>query len=166
MLDETLNKVPLVSVDPDGTIKVNGSTSFKIYKNGRPNNSYSNNAKEIFKALPASMIQKIEVITDPGAREDAEGTTAILNIITVKNVITKGAMGNVGLAHRRAYAQPVDVGAIRQALSLDLWRRLHHHPWHKLKKPVGIRNQISSDRQQPAVGKRVGQKKCHGLLGT
>ena len=42
MLDETLNKVPLVSVDPDGTIKVNGSTSFKIYKNGRPNNSYSN----------------------------------------------------------------------------------------------------------------------------
>lgn len=97
MLNETLNKVPLVSVDPDGTIKVNGSTSFKIYKNGRPNNSYSNNAKEIFKALPASMIQKIEVITDPGAREDAEGTTAILNIITVKNVITKGAMGNVGL---------------------------------------------------------------------
>ena len=65
MLDETLNKVPLVSVDPDGTIKVNGSTSFKIYKNGRPNNSYSNNAKEIFKALPASMIQKIEVITTP-----------------------------------------------------------------------------------------------------
>ncbi len=97
MLNETLNKVPLVSVDPDGTIKVNGSTSFKIYKNGRPNNTYSNNAKEIFKALPASMIQKIEVITDPGAREDAEGTTAILNIITVKNVITKGAMGNVGL---------------------------------------------------------------------
>ena len=97
MLSETLNKVPLVSVDPDGTIKVNGSTSFKIYKNGRPNNTYSNNAKEIFKALPASMIQKIEVITDPGAREDAEGTTAILNIITVKNVITKGAMGNIGL---------------------------------------------------------------------
>ena len=97
MLDELLRKVPLVSVDPDGTIKVNGSTDFKIYKNGRPNNSYSRNAKEIFKALPASMIEKIEVITEPGAREDAEGVNAILNIVTLKNTVTKGAMGNVSL---------------------------------------------------------------------
>ncbi|MDE5839872.1 MAG: carboxypeptidase-like regulatory domain-containing protein, partial [Muribaculaceae bacterium] len=67
-LDEILKKVPLVSVDPDGTIKIKGSTDFKVYKNGRPNNSFSRNAKDIFKALPASMIKKIEVITDPGAR--------------------------------------------------------------------------------------------------
>lgn len=94
MVSEILTKVPLVSVDADGTIKVNGSTSFKIYKNGRPNNTFSNNAKELFKALPAAMIQKIEVITDPGAREDAEGTSAILNIVTVKNAIAKGITGN------------------------------------------------------------------------
>ncbi|MDE6503696.1 MAG: TonB-dependent receptor family protein, partial [Muribaculaceae bacterium] len=94
MVSGMLTKVPLVSVDADGTIKVNGSTSFRIYKNGRPNNTFSNNAKELFKALPAAMIQKIEVITDPGAREDAEGTSAILNIVTVKNAITKGITGN------------------------------------------------------------------------
>ena len=82
-LDEILKKVPLVSVDPDGTIKIKGSTDFKVYKNGRPNNSFSRNAKDIFKALPASMIKKIEVITDPGAREDAEGTAAILNLSLV-----------------------------------------------------------------------------------
>lgn len=99
-LDEILKKVPLVSVEPDGTIKVKGSTDFKIYKNGRPNNSFSRNAKDIFKALPASMIKKIEVITDPGAREDAEGTSAILNIVTVENTVVKGAMGNVGLNYR------------------------------------------------------------------
>ena len=64
-LEETLRKVPLVSVDDDGTIKVKGSTNFKIYKNGKPNNSFTNNAKDIFKAIPASMIKKIEVITDP-----------------------------------------------------------------------------------------------------
>lgn len=100
MLDEMLRKVPMVSVDPDGTIKVNGSTDFKIYKNGRPNNSYSRNAKDIFKALPASMIEKIEVITEPGAREDAEGVSAILNIVTMKNTVTKGAMGNISLSYR------------------------------------------------------------------
>lgn len=99
-LDEILKKVPLVSVDPDGTIKVKGSTDFKIYKNGRPNNSFTRNAKDIFKSLPASMIKKIEVITDPGAREDAEGTSAILNIVTVENTTIKGAMGTVGLNYR------------------------------------------------------------------
>jgi hypothetical protein len=97
MLDETLKNVPLVSVDPDGTIKIKGSTSFKIYKNGRPNRSFTNNAKDIFKSMPASMIKKIEVITDPGAREDAEGSGMILNIVTLENTIIKGILGSVGL---------------------------------------------------------------------
>ena len=100
-LDEILKKVPLVSVDPDGTIKIKGSTDFKIYKNGRPNNSFSRNAKDIFKALPASMIKKIEVITDPGSREDAEGTSAILNIVTMDNTVIKGVMGNINLNYSR-----------------------------------------------------------------
>lgn len=96
-LNEILRKVPLVSVEEDGTIKVKGSSSFKIYKNGRPNNSFTKNAKDIFKALPASMIKRIEVITDPGAREDAEGTSAILNIVTMENTVIKGIMGSVGI---------------------------------------------------------------------
>lgn len=100
-LDEILKKVPLVSVDPDGTIKIKGSTDFKVYKNGRPNNSFSRNAKDIFKALPASMIKRIEVITDPGAREDAEGTTSILNIVTLENTVIKGVMGSARVSYSR-----------------------------------------------------------------
>ncbi len=94
-LDEILKRVPLVTVDPDGTIKVKGSTNFKVYKNNRPNHSFSNNAKEIFKAIPASMIKRIEVITDPGAREDAEGTGVILNIVTDEQTVIKGVMGTI-----------------------------------------------------------------------
>ncbi|MCC8039373.1 MAG: outer membrane beta-barrel family protein [Bacteroidales bacterium] len=97
-LSDILRKVPLVSVDPDGTIKVKGSSDFKIYRNGRPNNSYSKNAKELFKAIPASSIKKIEVITDPGAREDAEGTSAILNIVTMSDLQLKGVTGQVSLS--------------------------------------------------------------------
>ncbi len=48
-LREILRKVPLVSVDDDGTIKVKGSTDFRIYKNGRPNNSYTKNAKDMWR---------------------------------------------------------------------------------------------------------------------
>lgn len=97
MLSDVLRKVPMVSVDPDGTIKVNGSTNFKIYKNGRPNSSMSRNAKDLFAALPASMIKRVEVITEPGAEYDAEGTTAILNIITVENTMIKGVLGSAGV---------------------------------------------------------------------
>lgn len=96
-VQDILRKVPMVSVEADGTIKVNGSSNFKIYKNGRPNNSFTQNAKDIFKAIPASTIKKIEVITDPGAREDAEGVGAILNIVTMQSAAIRGVMGNVGL---------------------------------------------------------------------
>lgn len=106
MVDEMLKKVPMVSVEADGTIKINGSTDFKIYKNGRSNNAYSNNAKEIFKSLPASMIEKIEVITEPGAREDSEGVSAILNIVTVKDMVTKGVMGSASLRYNTANNVP------------------------------------------------------------
>lgn len=92
-VSDILRKVPMVSVDADGTIKVNGSTDFKIYKNGRPNNSLTKNAKDILAAMPASMIKRVEVITDPGASFDAEGTSAVLNIVTNDNSAIKGVLG-------------------------------------------------------------------------
>lgn len=94
-LSDMLRKVPMVTVEADGTIKVKGSSNFKVYKNGKPNKSFSSNAKDIFKAIPASMIKKIEVITDPGAKEDAEGVGAILNIVTDDNTEFSGLMGMV-----------------------------------------------------------------------
>ncbi|MDE7387302.1 MAG: TonB-dependent receptor family protein [Muribaculaceae bacterium] len=96
-VQDILRKVPMVTVDADGTIKINGSSDFKIYKNGRPNNTFTSNAKDVFKAIPASTIKKIEVITDPGSREDAEGVGAILNIVTMQNAVIKGVMGSAGL---------------------------------------------------------------------
>lgn len=97
-VQDILRKVPLVTVEADGTIKVKGSSDFKIYRNGRPNNSFTKNAKDIFAAIPASMIKKIEVITAPGAREDAEGVGAILNIVTIDNSAIKGVTGTASLA--------------------------------------------------------------------
>lgn len=94
---EMLRKVPMVSVDADNTIKVNGSTNFVIYKNGRPNKTFSGNPKEVLAAIPASMIKRIEVITEPGAKYDAEGVGAILNIITNEDTSINGVMGNINL---------------------------------------------------------------------
>lgn len=110
-LREILRKVPLVSVDNEGNIKVKGSSDFKIYRNGRPNNSYTKNAKDIFAAIPASSIKKVEVITDPGAREDAEGVGCILNIVTDSETNMKGVTGSVNL----------NMNSVSLAPHLNLW---------------------------------------------
>lgn len=80
---EMLRKVPLVTVDGEDNVQVNGSSSFKIHVNGKPNNMMSNNPKEVLKSMPANSIKYIEVITSPGAKYDAEGVGGILNIVTV-----------------------------------------------------------------------------------
>lgn len=93
---EILKKIPLVTVDGQENIRVQGSTSFKVYRNGHPDPSLSGqNLKDILKAIPASTIKRIEVITDPGAKYDAEGTTAILNIVMMSNTKLQGVSGNV-----------------------------------------------------------------------
>lgn len=79
---EMLRKVPMVTVDGDDNVKVNGSGSFRIYMNGKPSNILSNNPKEVLRSIPAGTVKKIEVITDPGAKYDAEGVSGILNIVT------------------------------------------------------------------------------------
>ena len=92
---DMLRKVPMVTIDGEDKILVNGSSNFKIYKNGRPNTAWSNNPKEVLKSIPASMIKRIEVITEPGAKYDAEGVAGILNIITDENSIINGVVGSV-----------------------------------------------------------------------
>ena len=99
---EMLRKVPLVTVDGEDAIKVNGSSSFKVYVNGRPNNMMSNNPSEVLKSMPANSIKKIEVITNPGPKYDAEGVGGILNIITVGSgfegytATVSGGVSNMG----------------------------------------------------------------------
>ena len=96
---DMLRKVPMVTVDGQDNILVKGNSSFKIYKNGHLDPSLSKNAKEVFKSMPASMVKRIEVITDPGAREDAEGVDAILNIVMVNGSKMSGITGVVSAAY-------------------------------------------------------------------
>ena len=119
-LRDILKKVPLVSVDEEGNIKVNGSDNFKIYRNNRPNNAFTKNAKDIFAAIPASTIKKIEVITDPGAREDAESSGVILNIVTASTVSMGGVTGSVGLNYQTSFGPNANAFIMTQYKKLTL----------------------------------------------
>jgi len=87
---DMLRKVPLVTVDGQDNIQVNGTTSFKVYVNGKPNKMMSDNPGIVLKSFPASVVKKVEVITDPGAKYDAEGVAGILNIVTATEAQTSG----------------------------------------------------------------------------
>ena len=82
---EMLKKVPMVTVDGEDKIQLRGSTSFKVYVNGKPSTMITNNPSEVLKSMPASNIKNIEIITDPGAKYDAEGIGGIINIIMAKS---------------------------------------------------------------------------------
>ena len=73
---DMLRKVPMVSVDGQDNITVNGSSSFQVYVDGKPNQMLSQNASTIFKVMPANTVKNIEVITNPGVKYDAEAWEA------------------------------------------------------------------------------------------
>ena len=78
---DMLRKVPMVTVDGQDNITVNGSSSFKVYVDGMPNVMFSSNPSMVFKSMPATAVKSIEVITNPGAKYDAEGAAGVLNIV-------------------------------------------------------------------------------------
>ena len=94
-LIDALRKVPMVSIDGDNNISINGQSNFKIYVNGKEDPALTANYKNIFRAMPADAITKVEVITEPGAKYDAEGTAGILNLVTITDNSTDGYFGTV-----------------------------------------------------------------------
>lgn len=98
---DMLRKVPMVTVDGQDNIMVNGQSSFKVYVDGKPSVMFSSNPSQIFKSMPASVIKSIEVITNPGAKYDAEGVGGVLNIVMNASSNSKmkqnGYNGNVSL---------------------------------------------------------------------
>lgn len=83
---EILRKTPYVNVDGDGAVQVNGQTNFKVLLDGRETALFSQNVKEALKSFPGATIARIEVITSPSSKYDAEGVGGIINIVTKKKV--------------------------------------------------------------------------------
>jgi hypothetical protein len=81
---EALHRAPLVSLGPNEQVELNGKSNLTILINGRRNSMASNDAAGFLKSINASQIKQIELITQPGAKYDAEGTGGIINIIMAR----------------------------------------------------------------------------------
>lgn len=96
---EMMRKVPLLSVDADNNLYLKGNSDFRILINGKPSSMMERNYRDILRSMPASSIVRIEVITTPPAKYDAEGLAGIINIITQKNV-DNGYSGTINASER------------------------------------------------------------------
>jgi ferric enterobactin receptor len=93
---DVLKKVPQVTVDVDGNVELQGSSSIRFLINGKPSAMFGNSLSDALASIPASQIKSIEAITSPGAMYDGQGTGGIINIV-LKDNRTQGVNGNVAL---------------------------------------------------------------------
>ena len=81
-VSDILDNIPSVTVDIEGNISLRGNENVKVLIDGRPSNAI--NIAEALRLIPADAIDRVEVITNPSARYDAEGGGGLLNIILKK----------------------------------------------------------------------------------
>ena len=101
-LFELIKKVPLVSISNDDNILLKGESNYKVLLDGKPSLLIVSNPKDIFKTMSAKIVEKIEIITVPPARYEAEGLAGIINIITNKQL--RGSNGGVNANYNRLYS--------------------------------------------------------------
>ena len=94
---DVLENVPSVSVDIDGNVSLRGSSSFTVLVDGKPSVM---DAQDVLQQIPASAIASIEIITNPSAKYDPEGSAGIINIKLKK----EKNLGLSGIANANAGA--------------------------------------------------------------
>ena len=91
---DLLGNVPTLQVDADGAVSLRGSSSVKILIDGKESAMAGSDVNKLLQSLPADAVSKVEIITNPSAKYDAEGQSGIINIVLKKNIRT-GLNGNV-----------------------------------------------------------------------
>jgi hypothetical protein len=95
-VSDVLDNLPSVEVDIEGNVSLRGNESVRILINGKPSGLVGISSNEALKQFPSESVEKVEVITSPSARYNAEGTAGIINIILRKSKLI-GFNGSLSL---------------------------------------------------------------------
>jgi len=99
---DLLSDIPSISVDADGAVSLRGSNSVRILIDGKPSAMAGSDITQVLQSLPSNSVQRVEVITNPSSKYDAEGQSGIINIVLKKNLRTglNGAVTASGGTYR------------------------------------------------------------------
>ena len=86
--NDVLQRLPSVEVDQDGRVMLRGEGSVTVLIDGRPSSLSGGNGKTLLDALPAGSIERVEIVTNPSAKYDPDGTSGIINIVLKKNKLS------------------------------------------------------------------------------
>ena len=117
---DVLRRVPLLSVDLDGNVRVRGSQNIKILLNGKPSALTANGSADALRQLPADQISRVEVITAPSARYEAEGSGGVINIVTKAATLRGGQLSAYGSGGTRSATLGLNGGYRTQRLGFSL----------------------------------------------
>jgi outer membrane receptor protein involved in Fe transport len=94
---DVLKNVPMISVDIDGNVELQGNPNIRFLINGKPSSIFGASVSDALQSIPASQIKSIEVMTSPGAKYDASGTGGIINIV-LKESKVQGINSSINLS--------------------------------------------------------------------
>lgn len=95
-VSDVLDNLPSVAVDIDGNVSLRGNQSVRILINGKPSGLVGISSNDALKQFPSESVEKVEIITSPSARYNAEGTAGIINIVLRRNKLA-GLNGSISV---------------------------------------------------------------------
>ena len=101
---ELLRRSPGVMIDKDDNVSLAGKNGVQVFIDGKPSPLSGSDLANFLKSLQSAQIEAIEIITNPSARYDAEGTSGMINIVLKKNT-TQGVNGSVSASYNYNFKQ-------------------------------------------------------------
>ncbi|MGV3540837.1 MAG: TonB-dependent receptor domain-containing protein [Rufibacter sp.] len=151
---DVLKKVPSLSVDPEGNVQLRGTSNVRVLLNGKLSNIMASSLADALKQIPADQVKSVEVMTNPPAKYDAEGTGGIINIITKKNGL-QGTNGSTGLTLGTTGSNGY-VNLNRRKGNLGLNANVNSFAYYVPRETVMLREQGDARTTQTGEGKIYG----------
>lgn len=149
---EVLENFPSITVSADGTVSLRGSSSFTLLIDGIPTAMDANDA---LATIPASTIKEIEIITNPSARFDAEGTSGVINIITKKSKLEgMSSLINLSAGRFENYNADVAFNIKKEKFTFDLSANINqrHHPKERITERTTVYDSVTNTLKSEGLG--------------